>query len=227
MTIQSGDIQRDPPDITVNVTENVCFHTAQFGDYINGNYSEFEDDGTLVFHGEATVWEDLRVPLERVKTAGANVPVFKKFKDNGAGSAGVFAYDFDDGDEIWLSVQMSHSWKEGTTIYPHIHLASTTNGTGKETKLTLEYVWKNENETFGNTTIINRDVALDTAYKNLLYDIPSGGIDGTGQTISSIMTCRIARNAADANNFAGDIFFLEFDIHYEVNTLGSRQILVK
>lgn len=227
MVIQSGNIQRDPPDITVNITENVCFHTAQFGDYINGNYSEFEDDGTLVFHGEATVWDDLRVPLERAKDRGAKVPSFEQFKDNGAESTGVYAYNFGDDDELFLSVQMPHSWREGSIIYPHIHLTPKTDGTGKKTKLTLEYEWTSLLGTHGNTTIVNRDVELETAYKHLLYDIPSGGIDGTDQTISSFLTCRIARNAADSDNFAGDIFFLEFDIHYQIDSVGSRQILVK
>ena len=74
---------------------------------------------------------------------------------------------------------------------------------------------------------MNRDIALGTAYENLLYDIPDGGIDGTGKIIHSILTCRIARNAADSDNFAGDIFFLEFDIHFMIDTAGSRQILAK
>ena len=213
MVIQSRKIQTDPP-------WNI------FGDG-GDNYATFENDGTIIFYGEATVWDDLRVPLERAKDRGAKVPTFEQFKNNGAGSTGVYAYNFADDDELFLSVQMPHSWREGSIIYPHIHLAPKTDGTGKKTKLTMEYEWTSLLETHGDTTIENRDVDLETAYKQLLYDIPSGGIDGVGQTISSFLTCRIARNAAEANNFAGDIFFLEFDVHYQMNTLGSRGILVK
>lgn len=216
MAIKQPYIQRDP-------------RPMRFGDSpASGNYSEFESDGTLVFHGDATVWEDIRVPLERAKDRGAKVPTFEQFKDNGAGSTGVYAYNFGDTDELFLSVQMPHSWKEGSLIYPHIHLTPTSDATGKNTKLTLEYVWANhDEETFGNTTIINRDVALSTAYKHVLYDIPDGGIVTTGQIVSSIMVCRIARNAADGDNFTGDVFFLEFDIHYQIDGVGSRQVLVK
>ena len=215
MVIQQTGIQRDP-------------RPRKFGgSIVSGNYSEFEYDGTLVFHGDGTVWGDERVPLERAKLAGENVPVYSQFKTDGGGSAGVYAYDFDDGDEIFLAVQLSHKWKEGSIIYPHVHLASATDGTGKKTKLTLEYVWASKDDTFGNTTIVNRDVDLSTAYKHLLFDIPAAGIDGTGHTISSILMCRIARNAADSDNFTGDIFILEFDVHYQVDTVGSRGIITK
>ena len=53
------------------------------------------------------------------------------------------------------------------------------------------------------------------------------GIDGTGHTISSILICRIKRVAAQTDNYASGIAILDFDIHYEIDTIGSRQELVK
>ena len=199
--------------------------TIRFG--YGSNYTEIEGDGTIALAGDATTWDDLRVALETGKLTGANNPAFEQVSDNGAGSAGVYAYNFDDGDEIWFSVQLPHTWKEGSTIYPHLHWCAEGNASGDNIGIGLEYVWKNINETFGNTTIITRDVAGDTALKHLIHNFAVAGIDGTGQTISSVLLCRFFRQAAGADNYAGGIFATEIDFHFEIDTMGSRAILSK
>jgi len=51
------------------------------GDYPD-NYSEFETDGTLEFNGDATVWDDLRVPVTSTKP-GNTSPDFGSFVGGG------------------------------------------------------------------------------------------------------------------------------------------------
>lgn len=51
------------------------------------NYSEIEQDGTLEFHGDATVFDDLVVPLISGKAA-TNPPTFSIFRDDGSSSVG-------------------------------------------------------------------------------------------------------------------------------------------
>ena len=60
-----------------------------------------------------------------------------------------------------------------------------------------------------------------------LGNIPAAGIDGSGHTISSVLLCRIKRVAADTDNYAGGVAILDFDVHYEIDTVGSREILTK
>jgi len=177
--------------------------------------------------GDGTLWEDLRVPLETGKTAGSNVPTFEQIVDDGSGSAGVFAYNFDDGDEIWLSVQMPHAWKIGSTIYPHLHWAAEGDASTKNVGLGIEYTWTNIGADISATTIVTRDVAGGTALSQQIHDVPSTGWDGTGKTLSSIILCRIFRQAAAADNYTGGVFLLEFDVHYELDSLGSRQVTTK
>jgi hypothetical protein len=95
--------------------------------------------------------------------------------------------------------------------------------------LGLEYTWANINGTFGNTTIETRDVptGVDAANDHLVHNVPENGIDGTGYTISSILVCRLFRQAALADNYADPIWIYEFDIHYEIDTIGSRGITTK
>jgi hypothetical protein len=70
-----------------------------------------------------TAWDDLRVPLLSSNAGGLNPPTVAMFRDNGAGSDGVFAYDFTQAADrdLLFECQMPHAWKVGTTIYPHVH----------------------------------------------------------------------------------------------------------
>ena len=61
------------------------------GDYPD-DYSEFETDGTLEFHGDATVWDDLRVPVTSAKP-GNVLPDFGVF----LGAGGLKTWLFDGG----------------------------------------------------------------------------------------------------------------------------------
>jgi hypothetical protein len=48
-------------------------------------------------------------------------------------------------------------------------------------------------------------------------------IAGTGQGISSMLVCRLHRDAGKgADTLAAAVAFLEFDVHFEIDTLGSR-----
>ena len=186
------------------------------------NYLAVEADGTLEFNGTATVWDDLRVSLDRGKTAGVNVPAFEKVIDNGAASAGVYAYNFDDGDEIWFSVQMPHSWLLASTIYPHLHWCAEGDASGANVGIGLEYSWCDTDETFAASALLPRDVAGTTALKQVLSEFAAVGISGAGHTLSSVLLCRFYRYAAASDNYAGGIFALEIDFHYEMDTVGSR-----
>jgi len=181
----------------------------------------------LQLYGDGTVWEDLRVPLERGKTAGSNVPTYEQWADDGNSSSGVYAYSFDDDDEIWLTVQMPHGWKTASTIYPHVHWMAEGDASTKNVGLGLEYIWSSIGETITTTTIVTRNVAGDTAYNHEITGLPASGIAGTGEGLSSILAVRLYREAAASDNYTGGIYILEFDVHYEIDALGSREITTK
>ena len=176
-------------------------------------------------------WDDLRVDLSTAKTVGSsNLPVFTKLKDDGAGSAGVYAWAFGDGDQIFFTVQMPHGWKVGSTIYPHAHWMPLTDvSPADNVKLTLEYSWVDIDEDMGNTTIYSREASTgeNNAYRHMLTEFRAAGLDGTGHTLSSVLVCRVLRQAADTDNYAGDIAILDVDFHYELDTIGSRTASAK
>jgi hypothetical protein len=201
------------------------------GDGGTTDYLEAETDGTLVFHGAATVWDDHRVPLFTARAPAANFPAWAQVTDDGAGSVGVFAYHFADNEYVWVTAQMPHSWKEGSTIYPHIHFETTSDVDPSDNfGVDIEYIWVDTDEDRAATTSsVSRDVptGVNTATQHQLSDIPAIGIDGSGHTISSILLMRIERVAAAADNYADDIIIYDIDLHYEKDTVGSRAILTK
>jgi hypothetical protein len=92
------------------------------------DYSSIEPDGTLEFHGKATVWDDYVVPFTSVKIRNETEdPSFAEFQPSSSTSTGVYGYTFDKDDieEVFFTIQMPHSWA-GTAIHPHIHWSPST-----------------------------------------------------------------------------------------------------
>lgn len=192
----------------------------KYGDV--SNYSTFEADGTLLLVGNSTVWDDIRVSLVTRGSGGVN-PVFSQIQGV------LYAYKFSGtaDNEIFFEIQMPHSWREGTTIYPHVHWASNGTSTSNVT-WGLSYEWQNINGIFGGaySTITNSVAASGVAKRQQISNINDTGITESDKKISSMILCRLYRSGnSDANN--DECFLLAFDVHYEVNTLGSREILTK
>lgn len=195
---------------------------------INSNM-KVEADGTLQFQNNATTFEDLRVTL-----------------DKGSSSAALEYFSGESGPQIWyfrnaaglesmsFTVQLPHAWKEGSTIFPHLHWTPRATRTG-DVEWNFEYTWANYNPT---TPVVfpaittNTVVATGpfTANTHLITPLSTAnaGLVATGKTVSSILICKIWRNSGNvADTYADDAGLLFIDFHYEVDALGSRQEYVK
>ncbi|NIQ10462.1 MAG: hypothetical protein GWO10_16320 [candidate division Zixibacteria bacterium] len=202
-------------------------HTTDLyiGDLSNGNYLYINSSGHLTLVGDATVWDDLRVPVYQTKLGGTKDPDFVKVLDDGAGSQGVFAYLFDKTteEELYFAVQLPHAWKAGSSITPHVHWMPTDTDTGSVV-WGIEYSWASINGTFGNTTLVTKTDAADgTADKHQMAVFSA--ISGTGHTASSMIICRVYRKAADAaDTYNADAALIEVDFHYEVDKIGDNSL---
>ena len=84
----------------------------------------------------------------------------------------------------------------------------------------MEYSWTNVDGTFSSSTIIETTSANSTAYKHNITSF--GTISGVGKTISSILLIRLSRNGTSAaDTYANNGCLLDFDIHYQSDSLGS------
>lgn len=204
------------------------------------NHTLIESDGTIMLEGSATAFNDIVVPLFNSRLGNDRQAVWSQMKNDGSGSRGVYTFTFEDQnsssdeEEVFFSIQMPHNWKEGTTIYPHVHWAPQASTAGNVV-WGLEYTWVNYDATtpiaFSNTTIItatSADVASGDADKHLITGFSSITPSASQNKISSILMCRFFRKSADGNDdYNGNAAVLSFDLHYEIDAVGSHSQYVK
>lgn len=219
--------------LTVHSGGSVAANAAQIGNATD--YLAVAADGTLSLAGAATAWDDLMIPGTSVKITGNSPP------DMAGGFVGdntLDLYVFDGNntlEQVFFTVQMPHNWKQGSTIYPHVHFSPTSTNTGdtneRVVRFSLEYTWANIGDTFGATNTLNLDsdpfVPNTSQWKHLLAKNGTG-IAGTGKTLSSMLVCRLFRDPSDnADTYPQDVAFLQFDVHYEIDSLGSSSEYTK
>lgn len=182
---------------------------------------------------QAAKWDDLRINLDN----GSNGATF----DYLSGSSGPQIYYFRNSaplDMMSFTVQLPHSWKQGTTIYPHLHwIPKTTAATGN-VEWNLDYSWANYDPTTPEifpaitTTTVTATAPAGgfTARAHTITALTTNndGIDGAGKKISSILICRIWRKADNAaDTYAYDAGVLYLDFHIQVDGWGSKTEYVK
>ena len=180
--------------------------------------------GELSLIGTATVWDDLRVAPD-VKGTGAKDPSWS------AWLSGLYLYDFDNAaagseKEIWFNIQMPHGWKEGTSVYPHVHWVNDTAGTaGQVVRWGLEYTVAKIGATFPAVTTVYATTIvgggdITVADEHLITSFDP--ITMTGNTISTILVCRLFRNSSNAaDTYSGTAGLLSIDWHFEIDKIGS------
>lgn len=85
-------IKRDASSFGIVSQENDTINIG--GSTDPGSHTSFEKDGTMVFKGGATVWDDIMVYPDATGRGSSNPPVWEIFKTNGSGSQGVWLYWF-------------------------------------------------------------------------------------------------------------------------------------
>jgi hypothetical protein len=196
------------------------FQSAYFGDVDAGNYSKFEEDsGFKVSYGSGIAWDDMRVPGLSTLRTGTSSPDLENFV-----GSGLLANTFDGAstlEQVYFAVQMAHGYKSNSTLHPHVHWAPTTNDSGNICWF-LQYTWQDINGVFaGPTTISGVQAATGVAWTHQLCELPE--ISGAGASVSSMIVARLYRAPTfSLDTYEADAAFLEFDLHYQKDTDGSR-----
>jgi len=197
-------------------------------------YLKLTSDESLELLNEATVWDDIRCPAGSAGPAGTNPP-YNVFLTNGAGSVGVRAFEFGNPgveDDLYWDVQFPHGLKIGTALvpslaYPHIHWSPSTAGAGN-VGWGIELTEANLGETFP-LTVLPAPVATATAGIAFHHQISSfGPISKADRYISCMMKARTYRtDAGGIDTYAATVFVHEFDVHFEMDTIASKERFVK
>lgn len=157
------------------------------------------------------IFDDLPpVPFLLART-GTNVPTLTTFSGN------IKQYTFAVNDEIFGTSEVTHLYKEGTNLMPHIHWATNgTNTTNRYVKWELEYSWANRNSptAFTSPTVISIEALIPanttalTHYSSQLLEI-----DGTNIKIGAYLCWRVRRITSTGTAPTNNPFGLAFGIH--------------
>jgi hypothetical protein len=169
-------------------------------------------------------WDDIRVAGTQTQL-GASAPDPINFSDSS--TLKILAFDGSvTMEEVYFSVQIPHGYKAGTNLHPHVHWSPSTAGAGF-CKWNLEYSMTNISGVFPNvTTIAESGYCSSDQWKHMITELPI--IEGSGFLLSTMLHGRLYRDPTDGDDtYEADACFLEFDIHFQADALGSRQEYIK
>ena len=217
--------------VLANGTRDIDYSSGDFqiGNVTGGNYTQFESDGTVEFVGDATVWDDIRINAGGFDKPGVSDPAPVIYYPAGGG-LGVSLYEFAKDDWVSFTVQMPHSYAAGENVYIHLHWTPGDYGVTESGNLVgwkIDYSWANMGDTFPAMTTVDLSDACDgTDHKHqVTSDVV---LTGTGKEISSMLICNLRRTDTGTDDtwtglVPGQLpMILEVDIHYPINTVGSR-----
>ena len=176
--------------------------------------------------GAGRVWNDWAFRAIVLNLPAIADPDYKKYRDNGAGSRGVWGWHFASGEVgTHASEQLPHGYVPGTDLAdPHVHFLFQAAPVAGKT-----IIWTAEVE----VTPLGGSCPLTTLFTGT-YTIPSGlaqwadvylpldgGLatvyPGAGLTISSTGSCTIERGG----DYAAEVVYKGFDFHVLCDSLGS------
>ena len=179
-------------------------------------------------------WDDLRVVPGAFQFVGSGDPTLSNWQPGGSGTT-FKVYKFQKNDAVYASTQMPHSYKEGTDLYFHIHWTPCDRGNEEDGNLVgwkVDYSIANVDGTFvSSSTADLSDACSGTDDQHEIS--ASVQVSGTGLKISHIIMLKIYRSDTGADDTwvgstaAQSPAILEFDIHFQINSYGSRQETVK
>lgn len=203
----------------VNEKQNFDAVPLTIGDGGTTDYAEFESDGTLQFHGAATVWEDVVIPFAAYRLESVAGTLAYNWANNSitvspSGTLG------DDTDTLVVTYQIPHRAKTDSTAKFHLHWEQPAdqaytfsaryriqrNGQAKATS------W------VGPTTVTTASNIFTYTSGTLIQITEMLDIDLTGLNPSDLIEIQFARTDATS----GDIELISGDCHFECDTLGSR-----
>lgn len=170
----------------------------------------------LILQGNATYWLDAKVDGTAL-VAGSFAPTLTDWNGTLAQLycyAGSVRNEYSSG-----TMEFPHSWKEGSTISPHIHVSKSTANAGNYVYNLAGYI---KNATGSASITFNNNITISTGgqWDEVIADFPD--ITPTGFVTGSTYNFRITRlqdNAADT--YADCVGIKQTSFHFESDTLGS------
>lgn len=193
---------------------------------IKNAFINFTTSGFLFLHNDNTEWEDCRVAVNNVKVPTVKNPDWVAYKGGLLLSFENQVLEANE-EEVYFMIQLPHAIKEGSTIKPHVHWVAKADEPSKAVRWGMTYSFANIDTSFPTeTTIYVNGTTNNDADKHLVAYFPD--IVLSSMLISGMLIIKLFRNSSSGSDtYTDEAYLLEFDIHIEQNTIGSREVLVK
>jgi hypothetical protein len=247
-----GIIENPTGDIYVRADENVVadltgdsagMYEFQVENSGNAEVASIDTAGNIDAIGNVTAnrfvlsyfeADDIRIVPGSFDRPGISDPSYVTYNPNG-GVTATYLLEWKVGDIASFTVQVPHSYAEGTNLSAHIHWTAGARGiaeNGNTVGWKVDYTWANMDGTFGNMSTLNlSDVCDGINHKHQMT--PEIIMNGSGKNISAMLICNIKRTDTGVDdtwvtNTAGNLpMLLEVDFHYQINTMGSTTTTMK
>lgn len=221
----------EPHVLNKNVGLVVESGISRLGNYGEGNYTEIDTSGHITLYGEATVFDDLQTALvgQHLESPGSDIT------QNSSEGSLTFADTAVLSDYVTMNVQMSHGWKIGSTIYPHIHWWQTSSDVPN---WLLQYRWQRNSypkvTTWSGIAYSGMAFSYTSGTLNQITGFGSGIVPPVDAALSDILQVRLLRDTTNASTLfggtdplTGDSDVVNLDIHIEKDSIGSDEPYVK
>ena len=167
------------------------------------------------------------VNLARTRAGALNVPTWAVLKDNGAGSRGVWSWQFPNGSEteLFFSIDIGPEMAVPGYLIPEFHFCPMTAGAGNFI-MGFEWAVGTEGAVLGDTTLYTAAplAVSGVALKHAEMFFPTI----TNVAYDRQVLCRIFRAGANVNDtYLGDISALNMHFHFPLDTIGAYDDLNK
>ncbi|MEI7539315.1 MAG: hypothetical protein WCJ36_00905 [Candidatus Saccharibacteria bacterium] len=170
------------------------------------------------------VYNDIYMGVAAAKIPATNYPDWSTFTTN----TSAYVFKIDDHADL-STIEMVHGYKEGTDIEVHLHIATngTNDATARKVKYTVYYTWANpgtvSNQFIAESSLTAElDIPANTLDKSSLY-LTMGNITGTNMKVGAQVKFRIKRVTGTGTEPIDNPFVDMVGIHYQTDTIGSRQ----
>lgn len=199
---------------------------------VDSNFT-YTDGGDYITIGLESLYEDVQFGISNAKVPAANAPTWQTFTTN----TNEYGFAVDEYIDCEAN-EMPHSWAEGTAARLHLHITTkgaNASGVNQYVKFTVYVSYAKSEEVTGDEwteTSFTAELTIPdgTAVLESFFLDMGSNLTLTGYTIGTQVKVRVKRIAAtsgDPTEYPGDIFITQVGLHAIMNTLGSRQLLVK
>lgn len=217
--------------------EDLNLKSLQVGD--ETNYLHVDDTGHITFAGDARPWKDELGDALSIKVQGAGISTdlaenVVNFDFNAAYNANPSLADF-----LYKNVQLNHDKDLSVAIYPHIHWFQKKD---YSPNFLFQYRWQiNGGQQTTAWTFLKCNNLAFPYTGNPMHQISFSApiLAPVGSNLSDIIQFRIYRDTTNASgefvgvtdpyNTGGNASagVLSFDLHFQTNSLGSTDELIK